>query len=222
MSPRIGKDDRVLAVGQTGSGKSVWLQAQAKQLVQAGGQVLEIDIKGDDEIRVEHQRVHYKPDKIKWDEHQVISYVPKDGGTDRDEMEKLFEAAWGVRGLTILLHESIGPTGPNTWPRSLNRILVQGRSRGIRVWAGSQRPVGFAPNLRMQADHIILFARRYAPRDLQELYMEMAFDNAKQLQAELHRLNQRYGDKGKYAHLWWERDTGDVYRMPPMPEWMLP
>lgn len=220
--PSIGASDRVLAVGQTGSGKSVWLQAQARQLIRAGGQVLEIDVKGDDDIGGERQRVHYDPKRIKWDEHQVISYVPKDGGGDREELEKLFDAAWDIRGLTILLHESIGPTGPNTWPRSLNRILVQGRSRGVRIWAGSQRPVGFAPNLRMQADHIILFARRYAPRDLQELSMEMAFDNARDLQRELELTNRRYGDKGKFAHLWWERDTGDVYRMPPMPEWMLP
>ncbi len=151
---------------------------------------------------------------------RVVRYVPSDP-EDQAELEKVFQVAWETPGLTVWLDESIGPTGPNTCPKHLRRILVQGRSKKIRVFAGAQRPVGFTPWLRTQADHFVIFAGRIASRDLLDLSLEMGYDSPRQLRDALQKLNVQYGAMGKYAHLHFERATGQIWARPPLPAWML-
>lgn len=217
--PTINPDeDHVLAIGQTGSGKSAWLQAQ---LAQQQGQILIIDVKSAIRWRGEHQNVYGTPGQIDWTQ-RVIRYVPTKAGEDRDELNDVLDQAFRQGNVRVWLDESIGPTGPNYWPSALNRILVQGRSRGVTVWAGAQRPVGFAPNLRAQASHVVVFARPYMTRDLTDLAGEMGvFDSPRELRQALLDLNAEHGKLGKFAHLHFERQTGQVWALPPIPEWML-
>lgn len=215
--PVIRASDRVLIVGFTGSGKSTWLLAHAALLK---SQLLIIDVKGDIRWKGEHENVYDARGVARALKRSRVVRLVLDDDKDRALLEAVFEIAFRTPGLTVLLDEAIGTTEPNYAPRWLRKILVQGRSRGVRVWAGAQRPVGFTTYLRNQADHILVSAQRWSTADLRDLAVEMGYDNPRQLRDQLQRLNRQYGELGRFAFVHFERATGKLWARPPLPEWM--
>jgi DNA helicase HerA-like ATPase len=216
--PVIKASDRVLVIGFTGSGKTVWIQAHASRIK---GQLLVIDIKGDINLRVEHANCYtVKEVRRELKRSRVIRFKPADP-FDQAMMQELFGLVFETPNLRWWLDESIGPTGPNVAAPNLIRVLVQGRSRGLGGFAAAQRPVGFTPYLRNQADHVVIFAQRWSTADLSNLSTELGYDRPAQLRDQLMSLNRQYGDLGRYAHIHFERATGKLWARPPMPEWML-
>lgn len=225
--PTIHASDRVLIAGFTGSGKSEWLYAHARLLKSA---ILILDSKGDDHYPGAHNvynLAELRRELVKlphggglaFKRHRIIRF-DIDDDEDKELIEGIFALAWQVRGLTIIVHDAIGMTGPNYCPPSLRKILTKGRSRGVRTWVGVQSPVGFAPNLKRQADHILIAAQSWTTSELANLTNEFGYDSPKQLRAQLDALREQYGERGRYAYLHLVRATGKRYLRPPLPDWM--
>lgn len=214
-SPVIKASDRVLVVGFTGSGKSEWIYAHAKHI---RGQLLVMDVKADMRLKIPHVNA-YSPQEVKTalKKNRVVRFVPNDP-FNQDVWNDIFKIVFDTPNLRWWLDEAIGVTTPNGAPKNLIRVLTQGRSRGLGGFAAAQRPVGFTPYLRNQADHLVIFAQRWSTRDLQDLSIELGFDSPKDMRRVLDDLRAQFGDLGRYAHLHFERATGKLWARPPIPD----
>lgn len=213
--PVIKASDRVLVVGFTGSGKSEWIYAHVKMIK---SQILVMDVKADMNLKIPHVNA-YTPEQVKrgLQTNRVVRFVPTDV-YDQELWNKIFKIVFETPNLRWWLDEAIGVTTPNGAPKNLIRVLTQGRSRGLGGFAAAQRPVGFSPYLRNQADHLVIFAQRWSTRDLQDLSVELGFDSPKDMRAVLDNLRAQYGELGRYAHLHFERATGKLWSRAPLPD----
>lgn len=212
-SPKISATDRVLIIGQTGSGKSVLGRALFRKCQM---RKILIDPKNDRDNAMVDVHAIRDPSKLDW-KAPVQRYIPRDP-TDQDELEAVYVQIFAQRDLLVLLQEVIVVAPPNGAAKHLKLVQTQGRSRGIQHIAESQRPVMFEPLLRSQADHLILFNRSLPTRDLTDISREMGFDRPMDLQREVIRNQRTKGDRG-YLHF--ERSTGRIYSYPPLPEWIV-
>lgn len=213
--PVIKASDRVLVIGFTGSGKSEWIYAHVKMIK---SQILVMDVKADMNLKIPHVNA-YTPEQVKrgLKTNRVVRFVPTDV-FDQELWNKIFKIVYETPNLRWWLDEAIGVTTPNGAPRNLIRVLTQGRSRGLGGFAAAQRPVGFTPYLRNQADHLVIFAQRWSTRDLQDLSVELGFDSPKDMRSVLDHLRAQYGELGRYAHLHFERATGKLWSRAPLPD----
>lgn len=229
--PVIHASDRVLVIGFTGSGKTQWIKAHVAPI---RGQLLVLDIKGDIFLRQQHVNCYsvgevraamrrYKAAKSAEvaAANRVIRFVMPARADEQALVDDLFALVYDTPHMRWWLDESIGTTGPNTIAPSLKDVLVRGRSRGQGGFAAAQRPVGFSPYLRNQADHVVIFAQRWSTRDLSDLSTELGYDSPRELRDTLTALNHQYGALGKFAHIHFERGSGRLWARPPLPEWML-
>jgi hypothetical protein len=214
--PVIRASDRILIAGFTGSGKSEWMYAHARLL---RSQILILDSKGDD-LWPGAENVYSVRELRKALTRSRVIRFDIDDDEDKELVEEIFDIAWQVRGLTIIVHDGIGITSSGYCPKSLRKILTKGRSKGTRTWIGVQSPVGFAPVLKRQADHILIAAQRWTTSELANLTNEFGFDSPRQLRDTLDDLRTQYGERGRYAYLHLTRADGKLYLRPPMPDWM--
>lgn len=148
-------DEHLACFGMTGSGKTYRLERLIAARA-ASSRVLCIDPKGEFWIKgaklvntysKRHAIQIYRPDLEETAEAEV------------DQYDRIFRAAWrDGRPLTIYIDElNATLPGPQSCLRSLERIYRQGRSRGITVWAASQRPKDIPSVAFTESTHIISF-----------------------------------------------------------------
>lgn len=206
MSRGVRFDDRTLLVGKSGFGKSTLGQYLLNQM----GQVRRTVIDPKDELDLGVPAVR---DPAQLDLSAPLShYVPS--SLERDEYEELFWLLWMTPGPRLIyLDESAGPTSANWAPRGLILWIQQGRGKGKGLIACTQRPVGVAPPLRTEAEHVFIMVPRTTRDDLATIAADIGREY-RELDEELSWLHEHEGD---YSHLWYCRPTNELHRCAPLP-----
>ena len=157
----IRQGDRVLAVGNTGTGKS---QALAELFARHAGQRLLIDV-GDDytlgpAALAEGASEADSPGAIDWSK-RTIRYVPRRG--DRREYDELYAYIWERGDLFVWADEleDVAPAHGTPW--RVRKVVKQGRKRRLTHAGATQRPVGVDRSVVNQAEHAYIF--RLVDRD---------------------------------------------------------
>lgn len=213
--PIVAKDQRVLCIGRTRSGKSMWLRSQYLPIV---SQKITIDPKG----RVWFPGAHIANTvgELDWEQQNQI-FKPGPAAFDMDVYEEVYRQVFevGQQGgdLTVYLDET-SQFSAQQYPQEMRRVLTQGAELNIRHMAATQRPFNIPADLKSQSDHIIIFTSFYSPRDLNEISGTLGM-SGDELGMLLKRTKAQYG---KHSHLWFETDdSGLIHVRPPVPEWMF-
>lgn len=74
------------------------------------------------------------------------------------EFASVFEEVWASGGWTVYLDELYYLTQIGLTPH-INRLLTQGRSMGITMVTGMQRPTGITRFALSQSSHVLVFAQ---------------------------------------------------------------
>lgn len=142
----------MVVIGPTGSGKTVLARAFLSSLPY----VVVLDSK--DELSWKGWKRAKTLEPIRWiDASRCILRAPI-GGT-RAMADGLFRTVYEQRGWTVYIDEvySLGFTHTQV-PSSYPLLLTRGRSRGITVWTGTQRP-RFLPLFAFtESKHFFVFA----------------------------------------------------------------
>jgi hypothetical protein len=161
--PGIRQGQRVLAVGNTGEGKS---EALAHLWAIHGGQRLLVDVNDGYELGpaaiAEGACVADHPREIDW-RCRTIRYVPRT--LAQREYDELYRHVWVVGDLLVWLDEAFGPTTEHVTPPWLKRVVTQGRKRRITHLAATQRPAGIERTIVNQSEHAFVF-RMVDPDDI--------------------------------------------------------
>lgn len=203
---RILPTDRLLLVGKTRSGKST-VAAYLFSLFRV--QRVLIDPKGEWQVR--GAVVVRSPAQLEQalDRAPLIRYVP--ARADRDEWEQVYAVLFERRRLFVWTDEAASVSEAGWQPRGLRLLQMQGAGLGLGHMACTQRPVKIAPELRSEAEHVMVFAPPLArPDDLASVADELGLGRD-QLRAELAELP-------PHGFLWFERRTGETTVCPPLPE----
>ena len=218
--PAIRPDDRVIAIGMTGSGKSTIL---GNLWAAYPGQRLLIDVNDGYELGP----ASLDPETgggckcenvagIDW-RARSIHLVPR--SHSQQAYDDLYAAIWERAGhgygICVWLDEAYGPTTPNVAPRWLRAAITQGRKRRILHLAATQEPVNVLPVLLSQANHMFCFQLGPRPDDLDRVARRFGW-RGPELQHELAQLAQ---DEGRFGYL--RQSLGEdprVFAMPALDE----
>jgi hypothetical protein len=208
--PRAGiaYNDRTLVLGYTGSGKSELLNHHFSA---SRCQKLLIDAK--DEFAIAEVVPARAPDELDWSE-PVLHYIPSTG--DADEWEELFAACFRRRWLVVCVHElgDLCEFQPGRTPRHVRKYLSMGRSHGLGLLGGSQRPVEMPKRARTEVQHVFVFVPELDPDDHNVIAQicQLQPPALSQMLAELQR------DHGHYSFLWFNKRTREVNVSGPLPD----
>ena len=148
---RIPPNKHVFVCGRTGTGKSYL----AEQYLKGYDYVVKLDTKDETDERymeghspwegLEENKdftVCRSIDELDDIDTKKIIYVPPYEEQTEDNFNQFF--AWIFeRGNTILWIDELMSIGTSSrYPRELGRLYQQGRSKGVGIWACSQRPSG--------------------------------------------------------------------------------
>jgi ABC-type dipeptide/oligopeptide/nickel transport system ATPase component len=147
-------------IGDTGSGKTFLLS----RLVQMRQYVVVLRTKPDDIVFEGFQK--FRTAKSMQDVHNERILLEPDYKKQAIEGFTMLEKAWQHGGWTIVIDEHWYSERLGLKPY-IERLLTQGRSKGISVVTGMQRPVLVSRFTLSQSEHIISF--RLEPRDLRTL-----------------------------------------------------
>jgi hypothetical protein len=230
----IAPNDRLVALGMTGTGKSEILLAG---FAQTPGQRLLIDYNdaytlGPDALADELgcQEVD-DPKRIDWSVRTTRIVPPYVGRNERARqwMDDLYAAIWeraqhhGELGpLDVLLDESVGPTSGNYAPPHLELVITQGRKKMIRHSSAQQDPVGAYPQLLSQAQHAFIFLCGMRPDYLDAIGRRVGWTGAEvgtalQELADEHGYLDNRGEFKCHAYLRHRMGRREVNAFPPLP-----
>jgi hypothetical protein len=215
--PTILLGQRVLFVGDTGTGKSEGLLGL---FAEHTGQRILIDVQdhyllGPDALAEDPPPLELDdPAKIDW-RHRTIRYVPRRAG-DRREMDRLHAAIYRRGRVFVACDEAedVAPSQGGGSPPFVRKCLKQGRKVRLTYGAATQRPVGVDRSVINQAEHAFLF-RMSDGDDLKVISYRLGM-SVNELAAALNRL-------GKFEYLRHtkghtdERGRPIVLHMPPLP-----
>lgn len=129
-------DGRALVVGMSGTGKSTLMRRIMRE-IEKDSKVLVTDPKADWPRR--DYTVITRPIELRWEHRYPILFVPPAVEFDDPDLyDPIFEVAWNRRNITVYNDEIMFLGSRPT--RYLRAIMAQGRSRGIRMINGTQRP----------------------------------------------------------------------------------
>lgn len=149
----------IAAVGDTGTGKTFLVS----RLVRLRNYVVILRTKPDD-IRFDGFRTHRKAKVLDDPSQSRILLVPEYKWQPREGAEML-ERIWEQGGWTVVIDELWYVEKQLKLGAFVDRLLTQGRSKGISVIVGMQRPAQISRFAISQCTH--LFSFRVEGRDLQ-------------------------------------------------------
>lgn len=144
----IKPDERVFVAGMTGSGKSTFSQI----MLQKTRSLIAVDSKasmdkwGLEDITVANVQAFEKGEAMRL---RVI---------ENEDAYQLLEIAYARGNCTVYIDEvtALIPSS-RKYPKIITDIWTRGRSRNVRGWAVTQRPVDVPRILLSEANHIIMF-----------------------------------------------------------------
>jgi hypothetical protein len=208
----VAFNDRSLFIGKTLSGKSTLARWFWGQMI--GARRVCVNVKGSPGIGVPPV---FDVGAIDWTA-PVVNYVPRE--ITPKAFEDLYAAILEHGGATnVWLDEAYGPTTGSSAAPSLIRVQTQGASLGIGHTVCSQRPKDIAVPLRTEAEHIFMVVPPISYDDLGALAREVSYIDGqpcgpRELADMLREVQQQYGD---HAAVWWQRGTGEIVVMEPLP-----
>jgi hypothetical protein len=204
-------NDRVLVLGPTGSGKSELLNAVFTDLA-GGAQRLLLDTKT--EFAVDGVPVAASVDELDW-ARPLLHY--QTARNDLDELEALFAACYARRRLVVCAHElsDVCNFSAGRTPPSFDAYVSKGRSLGLGLLAGSQRPFEVPSRAKSEADHVLVMARGFTlPQDVRAAALAVGIDPP-ELPAKLAAVRAELGEHA-FVHL--DRRAGTLHAVPPLAE----
>lgn len=166
MTLEIPYNDRVLIVGQTGSGKSFF----AQHVLLDRPRLIVFDIKGDMDIdawRLEPYTGKAWRNLQKGKNGRIYIGPPKGVENSEQYWEEWLARCFTLRNVAIYIDELYG-VGPGQGSPGLQALYTRGRSLGISVWASSQRPFRIPLFSKSEAGYIIMF-RLFLADDRKEM-----------------------------------------------------
>lgn len=149
-----GPSQRVVLIGDTGSGKTYLAERMAAYFPS----VQYLDPKGEFQPQVPYHRTNDLRQAWRMKGHVLVR--PKDSQDHRDWWEYYLAAMLKKRKDCVILVDEVyllGGMNHTSYPKTLAKIAVVGRSKGLPLWSGIQRPK-FAPTvLFAQAEHWYIF-----------------------------------------------------------------
>lgn len=208
MSIAAAYNERCVAIGQTGSGKSELLN-----VMQAGLKCQTAVFDSKDEFAVPNVLAAGDVDEIDWSQ-PIVHFVP--GEDVRADAQAFFTAAFARRHLTVIVHEAsdLCEYNANGTPPAVNRYIRQGLRHGLGLFAGTQRLVNIPKSCLTEAQHFYLFVPVLSDVELRTIAAEMkiAPDDLAALMGQVH------ADLGEHAFVHWSRRTRQLTPCPPLPE----
>jgi hypothetical protein len=164
VSEGIVYNDRVLVLGQTGSGKSELLNHLFSTF---SCQRLLLDTKGG-EWGVPEVEPTTVVEEIDWSA-PIIHFVTQTD--DPMEVDGIFEIARRRRHLTICVHEmcDLCNYSAQRTPPNVSAYLSKGRAHGLGLLGGSQRPVEMPVRGRSEVQHVFVVVPRMGAEDVQAI-----------------------------------------------------
>lgn len=156
--------EHIALVGDTGSGKTYL----ASRLVRYRAYDVVIQTKSDDIHFAGHRRIRSAAQMAVNPNRSEARYI-LDPPYQRQgaEVSRAIERVWAEGGWTVVFDETWYLTQQLKLGRSLDRLLTQGRSLGLSVVCGMQRPAQISRFVLSQCTHLFAFASE--GRDVQTL-----------------------------------------------------
>ena len=210
MSDGIAYNDRVLVLGQTGSGKSELLNHLVSTL---RCQRLILDTKGG-EWAVPGVDAVSDVEAIDWRQ-PIIHFVTQTD--DPGEIDPLFAAARQRRHLTVCVHEMCDLCNYNAHrtPPNVSAYLSKGRAHGLGLIGGSQRPVEMPVRGRSEVQHVFIFPPRLGQDYVKAMANLGIGMDANTLGGLIDDVERQHG---KHSFLWFKKGARGFKVSPPLPE----
>lgn len=211
MSEGIKYNDRVLVLGQTGSGKSELLNHLFSNM---RCQRLLIDTKEDEWI-VEGVEPAHSLEEIDWTQ-PIIHFAQE--GDELDELDRVFAAARTRRGLSVCVHElcDLCNYQAAATPTNINALLSKGRNKGLGLLGGTQRPVNVPMRAKTEVQHVFIIVPKLGDDDVREMAgLGIGMSGGKELGALIDKVDSEHGD---YSFLWFRKGARGYQICPPLPE----
>ena len=156
MGFKIKSNDRIIAVGRTGSGKSFL----TKRFTRSLKRLIVIDPKGEmtaGDFRLEaesrdnrHALIEGKPARI--------LFQPDVKEDSETTWQRALELAYDAADCTVYIDEMYLVVPPASKPpQVLTAIITTGRTRGVGIWTLTQRPAWIPLFAVSEADHYFCF-----------------------------------------------------------------
>jgi hypothetical protein len=207
----IAYNQRVLVLGQTGSGKSELLNHLFSTM---RCQRLLIDTK-EDEWMIDGVEPAHTLEEIDWSE-PIIHFAQQDD--ELGELDRVFAAARTRRGLVVCVHEMCDLCNyrANATPPNVSAFLSKGRGKGLGLIGGSQRPYEMPVRGRTEVQHVFIFVPTLGDDDVKAMAgLGIGIRSPKELAALIDQVEEAHGE---HSFIWFRKGTRGYEIGPPLPE----
>lgn len=169
MSEYIKTDEHVFIAGMTGSGKSYF----AETYLRGYEHVIKLDTKREFE---ERRRSDISPwrglkegrdftviehlEDLPYIDTPKIIYAPVYEELNNEFYNEFFRFCFERQNTIVWIDELMGITSAQIIPDQLKRVITQGRSKNVAVWACTQRPAGIPQIIPANCTHVVGFTLR--------------------------------------------------------------
>lgn len=211
MSDSIRFNERVLVLGQTGSGKSELLNHLFSSM---RCQRLLIDTKGH-EWTIDGVEPATSPESIDWSQ-PIIHYVTQED--DLSELDAVFAQARTRRGLSVCVHElcDLCNYRAAATPPNVSAFISKGRGHGLGLLGGSQRPYEIPVRGRTEVQHVFIVVPKLGDDDVKAMAgLGIGVSSAKELGQLIDRVDSEHGE---HSFIWFRKGAREYTVCKPLPE----